>query len=124
MGRPAKPLRHYPNRVRAVREAKGLSLATVAKACRARPAISLSMLQKYETGELQLKVLHLEVIARALEVRPQQLLNSVDPVEDEQEVALLDAFRQLPEAERDRALKLLRALMPDPAGPTPRRAAS
>jgi len=119
-GRPAKRLKSYPNRVRAVREALGLSLDQVAQSA----GITHQRLQRYETGDRVLKVPELERIAKAMNVPPAQLLNSVDPVEDEQERALLGVFRRLSPQDRDRALRMATALLPSGTPDGRRKAAS
>lgn len=107
-GRPAKRLKSYPNRVRATREALGLSLEQVAHGA----GITHQRLQRYETGDRALKVTELERIAQAMNVPAAQLLNSVDPFEDEQERALLEVFRRLSPPDRDRALRMATSLLP------------
>jgi transcriptional regulator with XRE-family HTH domain len=119
-GRPSKPLRSYPNRVRAVREAQQLSLEKVA----ADAGMRRQALQRYETGERVLRVPELERIAKAMSVPPQALLNSVDPVDDEQERAILSVFRRLPQGERDRIIRMATALISGPELGPPRKSAS
>ncbi len=108
-GRPSTPRQSYPNRIREVREALGKSLKEVANPC----GFSGAALQRFETGERQLKVRELEQIAAALGVPPQRLLNSVDPVADQQTQAMLAIFALLPPADRDRLIKIARSLLPD-----------
>lgn len=119
-GRPPNELETYPNRLRAVREAKGLTLAELAKLT----GFSHQNLQRYETGERELKVWQLEKIAAKMKVRPHQLLNTVDPVDDEQEQAILSVFERLPPGERDRIIRMATALLPEGAAPQVRRTAS
>src|SRR5258708_31539702 len=75
MGRPSKPLRSYPNRIRALREARGLSLEQLAAAV----GVTDETLRRYEIGDRKLKVHTLERIAQMLDVPAPQLLSSVDP---------------------------------------------
>jgi transcriptional regulator with XRE-family HTH domain len=119
-GRPAKQLKSYPNRLRATREALGLSLEQVAQSA----GVSHQRLARYETGDRVLKVPELERIAQAMNVPPAQLLNSVDPVDDEQERALLGIFRRLSPPDRDRALRMATALLPSGGTPHGRRKAA
>lgn len=106
-GRPPKPLRAYPNRIRALREKRGLSLEHLA----AEIGISDETLRRYETGERQVKVSDLEHIARALDVPAPQLLSSVDPELDKQERALLALFRAASPQDRERLLSAAPAIL-------------
>lgn len=107
-GRPSKPLAHYPNRIREVREAKGLTL----KALAAKIGTSAAQLQRYETGDRGLSVHHLEVIAKALSVTACELLNGFKPVENQQEAALRDIFHRLPARDRERLVRMAAAFLP------------
>lgn len=69
-GRPPKSLGHYPNRLREIRTKRGLSLAALAEQVGSKP----QTLQRYETGERQLKTYQLPRLAAALSVRPEDIL--------------------------------------------------
>jgi transcriptional regulator with XRE-family HTH domain len=99
-GRPPTPQRDYPNRLRALRDSRGLTLQQVA----ADAGMHVKTLARYETGERQLKTRVLERLAAALDVPPAQLLNSVDPVADAQEQELLALFRAASPDGRERLL--------------------
>lgn len=60
------------NRIRAVRKAKGLTLAELGK--RARPPTTAQTIGRLETGERKLTLDWLEKIAGALDVQPLELL--------------------------------------------------
>jgi len=110
MGRPTKPLAHYTNRIRQVRERLGLTQQAAA----ARIGMSHQNLQRYETGKRGLKMSQAEVIARGLGVPVTQLLPSTDPAKDEQERNLLGIYRRLSADDRDRLIKMATALLPVP----------
>lgn len=106
-GRPPTPQRCYPNRLRALREARDLTLKQVADAA----GMGHKSLARYETGERQLKVPDAERLAPVLGVPASQLLNSVDPIQDEQERALLALFRAASPEGRDRLLGAAPAIL-------------
>lgn len=112
-GRPSKPQKVYPNRIRAVREALNLSLEDVAEAATrlSGPKIAHQTLAKYEIGTIELRVRDLERIAQAMGVPAPALLNSVDPVRDEEERAALSVFRRLLPPDRERALRMMTSLL-------------
>ena len=105
-GRPPNPLRHPPNRLREVREIKGLSLAAVKKLS----GFPAQTLQRWETGERPIPLWKLEKIARALGVPAYKLLKDYDAVRDEQDRTLLAIFGRFSPSERQRAIALLAAL--------------
>ena len=105
-GRPPIPLRQPPNRLREVRERKGLSLAAVKKLS----GFSTQTLQKWETGERPIPLWKIEKIARALGVPAYTLLKDYDAASGEPERMILAIFRRLSTSERQRAIALLAAL--------------
>lgn len=107
LGRPPKPLSTYPNRLREARERLGRSTTDVARSY----GITTQTLQKYETGDLQLKVKDLEGIARALGIPASQLLNSTDPIHDAQLRALCEVANKLDNAGRRELLRIASALV-------------
>ncbi len=109
-GRPPKKLAKYPNRIREVRDARGLTIDGLARAVR----ISRANLQRYEVGDRELKVRDLEIIARGLNVQPQVLLNSYRAVEDAQEIEMLEIMRRISPADRDRLVRMARGLLSEP----------
>ncbi len=110
-GRPNKSQASWPNRIRATRLRKGLTLEELALAV----SIDPSRLSHYER-ERDIGIQLLEAIALVLEVPPQLLLNSVDPITDAQEDMLLNIFRQVTDpAGRERVIRLVMALVNDGA---------
>ena len=73
----AKDQDRIRRRLRAVREARGLSLEAVARAA----AMSPSTLSRLETGKRRLAVDHLAPLARALETTVDELLAPDPPVD-------------------------------------------
>lgn len=110
-GRPPVAQATYPNRLREIRELRGETLKEVAR----RAGMSDKALARYEVGDRELKVRHLEQLARALSVPPQRLLSSVDPATDEREQAMVAVFRRLVRGDQDRLLKMAMALIPERA---------
>lgn len=118
-GRPPKILKTYPNRIREVREAKGLTQQQVSRAM----GTSHQTIEKWELGKTDVGLQRLERVARALGVPTHTLVNGSNPANDSEERALIDLFRRLPANERRRALQLLTVLIP-PEEPHERRRAS
>ena len=85
-----------PNRIRALREARGLTLQELA------PMIGLhfSYLGKIERGKRELTKPVMERLARALEVAEADLLNTEDGGLTERERFIIDTYRQIPAAMR------------------------
>lgn len=108
-GRPSKPIVNPPNRIREVREAKGLTQEQIAR----QLGVAGETIRKYETGENQVSVWALQRVAKALGVPSYSLLNDWEPERGAQERALAALFRRLSPRERERALSVLAALEAD-----------
>lgn len=72
MVKPSDRNRRFPNRLREVRLRRGMSLDQLARAT-SKP---LSSVQRYETGQYQLKIRDAEIFARVLGIESAQLLPS------------------------------------------------
>lgn len=108
-GRPSKPIVNPPNRIREVRETKGLTQEQVAKQLN----VAGETIRKYETGENAVSVWQLQRVAKAMAVPAYTLLNDWDAERGDQERALLALFRRLSPRERQRALTILTAIDAD-----------
>lgn len=105
-GRPAKPLPNPPNRIREVRDARGLTQDYVGRQINATG----ETIRKYETGEAQITIYNLQRVAKALGVRACELLNDYEGARDSEERAALSILRRLSSVERQRAIMLLAAI--------------
>jgi transcriptional regulator with XRE-family HTH domain len=102
----------FPNRIRATRLARDMTLSEVEGAC----GLKSGALSLIERGGKRLLVSELEAIAGVLQVPPQMLLNSVDPLTDAQESQIIDIFRRIPTPiERERFLRMAEAFVAGPA---------
>ena len=108
-GRPSQPLKNPPNRIREVRESKGLTLREVGN----RAGFSEQVVQRYETGENKIRVWQLERIARALGVPAYALMNDCETGLHDATRTLLAIFRRLSPSAQRRAVRLLAALEAD-----------
>lgn len=106
-GRPSQTLKNAPNRIREVREAKGMTLKAVGKLA---GGWSERRIQGYETGENKIRVWQLERVARALGVPSYSLLNDYDAGQDEVERAMLNVMRRLPHEKRGDLLDMAASL--------------
>ena len=105
-GRPPKPIVNPPNRIREVREAKGMTQEQVGhRIGKTGPTVA-----KYETGEAAVSVYQLGRIARALNVPAYTLLSDYDAPQGEIEAAAIAILRRLGPDDRQRAVMLLAAL--------------
>lgn len=99
-----------PNRIRALREANGWSLAALAAAV----GCSKMQLSDLERGGVNLTVEWMRRIAQPLRVKPGDLLLESDQPEagalDPAELALIQRFRAASPAERDSLLRIADAL--------------
>lgn len=111
MRRRAKPRSQkiYPNRLREVRVALGLSLHEAADVT----GISYDRFGRYERLERQLCITHIELIAARLKVRPQRLFVSVDPIADAQAEAMLSYFTRFSPKQREWAVAMFGAVPPE-----------
>lgn len=101
-GRPSNPLPRPPNRIKEVREAKGLTQNWVAE----RVGVTGESIRKYETGDVAISIFQLERVARALGVPAHTLLNDYIPPSDH-ETALLSIFKRLSHSDRLQAISLV-----------------
>ena len=105
-GRPPKPIVNPPNRIREVREAKGMTQEQVGRLIgKTGPTVA-----KYETGDAAVSVYLLGRIARALRVPAYTLLSDYDAPRGEFETAALAILRRLGVDDQQRAVMLLSAL--------------
>lgn len=125
-GTPTRPAtnatRALPNRLRETRERLEKSTADVANAYNITP----QALQKYETGDLQLKVRDLERLAGVLGVPASELLSSTKVRQDEEVRQLLEIAHRFSDADRRRLLKIARVIAEESEteiGPKPGRSA-
>lgn len=101
-GRPPKiRIEKYPNNLRALREARGMSQTKVGELV----GLAGGTVGKIERGDLRLKMDQIAAFARALDCRPFEILGGETPLTP-REKALLDLFKQLPGAEQDRLLEI------------------
>jgi transcriptional regulator with XRE-family HTH domain len=115
--RPRNFIDNPPNRLRRLRIAAGISLPQLAEAT----GLSREVLRRRETGERQLKAHELELLARALDCHPMEILGQVSELTPRQR-ALLKLLDQLSTDKQDTLLRLGDALVepqqrerPDPA---------
>lgn len=108
-GRPPKQHRAYPNRLREVREARGLSLEQVAPAI----GVTAGALGRWETDDRGLRVATLERLAAYYGIPAADLLNTGDPAKGVRERTLLAIFRRMRGADQERLLRLATALASD-----------
>lgn len=105
-GRPPKPIHNPPNRIREVREEKGLTQEQTAR----QLGVAGETIRKYETGENAVSIYALQRVAKALGVPAYSLLNDYDHGKVEDEKAVLSILRRLSPNNRQRAIMLLAAL--------------
>lgn len=91
-----KELLNPPNRLRALREAAGLSLHQVEELS----GIHFSNLGKLETGERDMRFHHMKKLAKAYGVLPADLLNAEDGGLPAPARALTETYQDIPEAHR------------------------
>lgn len=116
-GRPPKVLKHYPNRIREVREAKGLTQQALAKLV----PTSHQNIQKWELGGREVTLARLDQVARALKVPAHTLINGSDQAADEQERALIELFRRVPAERRSEVIRIISVLASSPETPAGQR---
>jgi transcriptional regulator with XRE-family HTH domain len=98
---PATPTKEYPNRLREWRQVRGLSLKTLAE----RTQQKHQSVARHETGENQMTVAQLEVYAKVLRIKPEELLKNSLRVHPKLR-GLVDLFESLPADEQDRFLRM------------------
>lgn len=113
-GRPrTTPLSEPKNRIREWREKRHLSLKQLSKLT--QPRVPAATIQRHETGA-GVDTRYLEIYARALDVRTEELLPQGNTL-SEQDRALLGLFHQLDPANRQRLIRLGHSLVePPPEG--------
>lgn len=109
-GRPSHPIAHAPNRIREVRTRADIDLSqsAIGKAI----GVTGEQIRKWEVGENDIPLERLQQIARVLGVKAHTLLRDFDPPQGEEERSAIEILRQLQPADRERGLKILRALLP------------
>ncbi|WP_428668087.1 helix-turn-helix domain-containing protein [Reyranella sp.] len=119
---PAEPIKNFPNRLREWREARGLSLKQLAELTNQKH----QSVQRHEIGENQMTMVQMELYARKLKIKPEELFNHSQRI-DPQLRELAEVFDRLPGTERQRLLRLAHAFADPPAPfaaepPAPQRA--
>lgn len=97
---------NLPNRLRALRKARGLSQAALG----ARLGCHSQQISKLETGALRLSTLWIMRLAQALDCAPHELLPESHNHQLDSELELLDHWRALDDDGRRRVLELLEML--------------
>lgn len=113
--RPAESQTHFPNRLREWRNARGYSLEKLAGLTNQKH----QSVARHETGANQMTLVQMELYAKALQIKPEELLNNslrISPAIRDL-VALLE---NLPPTEQERLLSMTRAFAaPPPEKPIP-----
>lgn len=112
-GRPPKiPTEDLPNRLRELRLGKGWSLAKLGQLV----GWNAQNVQRHETGEMQLKIHHLNAYAEALGCRPGDIIKGERALTP-RENALIELYRKLPPGQRDALFRIGGALAEPEAEP-------
>lgn len=100
-----------PNRIRALRKARGLTL----KQLGAEIGVGTTQMHDLEMGGRDLGFSYMQRLARALQVRPADLLNPEDQQEAlaPDELILLDRFRRATPDQLDQLLRMTEIIVPD-----------
>lgn len=101
---PAEPIREFPNRLREWRTARGLSLQTLADLTNQKH----QSVARHETGENQITLAQMETYARALQIKPEELLNSSVRIAPKLR-ELIEILENLPDSEQERLVSMTRA---------------
>lgn len=102
--RPSEPIKHFPNRLREWRTARGYSLLRLAELTGQKH----QSVARHETGLNQITLVQMETYAKALNIKPEELLNDsvrINPKLRE----LLDILENLPATEQERLVNMTRA---------------
>lgn len=99
--KPNEPVTDFPNRLREQRRARGLSQKQLAAMTGQKP----QSVARHETGLNQITLAQMEVYGRALGVKPEELLNDSQRI-DERLRPVLDMFSTLAAPEQERFIRL------------------
>jgi transcriptional regulator with XRE-family HTH domain len=102
--RPAEPQKHYPNRLRHWRQERGLSLEKLADLTNQKH----QSVARHETGLNQMTVAQMELYAKALQIKPEELLNDSVRITAPMR-GLIAMLENLPPTEQERLLDMIRA---------------
>ena len=102
--RPAEPQKVFPNRLRGWRQGRGLSLEKLGELTGQKH----QSVARHETGLNQMTLAQMELYAKALQIKPEELLNDSVRISGPMRelVALLE---NLPPTEQERLLSMTRA---------------
>ena len=112
--KPAEPIKEYPNRLREWRTERGYSLLKLAELTGQKH----QSVQRHETGENQITLAQMEAYARALSIRPEELLNDAVRITPHMR-ELIGILENLTDSEQERLVKMTRAFAEPAANFTP-----
>lgn len=98
---PAEPIKNFPNRLREWRMARGYSLKKLGELT----AQKHQSVARHETGENQITLDQMQLYAKALSIKPEELLNGSVRISDEMR-ELLEIYESLPTDARVRFLRM------------------
>lgn len=104
-----QPPPELPNRIREIRERKGLSQTALGALVGCRN----QQISKLETGALRLSTLWMRRLAQALDVEPWELLSRRDAGALDDELELFARYRELDDERRAAVLRLVNWLRGD-----------
>jgi len=99
-----------PNRIREIRIDKGFSQQELGQ----KVGTGNQQISKLETGALRMNDRWMTVLAKALGVRPYELLSNPFGIESSEELELLNRYRRLPDDRKKHVLDSISLLSGDP----------